>query len=128
MSEPSREIRIEVFRYRPELFDELAVCDPELVRLCTVRMVRKLAPVLRHRNLDVVARHFGVRIHDRHRAYGDALATARVFLRLLDEAKVTVTPGRAFGPAGEHHVRMAYCVDEATIDAAFDRIEEHFGR
>jgi DNA polymerase-3 subunit epsilon len=60
---------------------------PELVRLCTVRMVRRLTPALRHRNLDVVARHFGVRIHDRHRAYGDALATARVFLRLLDEAR-----------------------------------------
>ncbi len=48
-------------------------------------------------------------------------------MRLLNEAKVTVTPGRAFGPAGEHHVRMAYCVDEDTINTAFDRIEEHFG-
>jgi DNA polymerase-3 subunit epsilon len=61
--------------------------SPELVRLCTVRMVRRLTPALRHRNLDVVARHFGVQIHGRHRAYGDALATARVFLRLLDEAR-----------------------------------------
>ena len=60
---------------------------PELVRLCTVRMVRRLTPALRHRNLDVVARHFGVQNHGRHRAYGDALATARVFLRLLDEAR-----------------------------------------
>ncbi len=59
---------------------------PEVPRLCTVRMVRRLAPELRHRNLDVVARHFGVEIRGRHRAYGDALATARVLLRLLDEA------------------------------------------
>jgi aspartate/methionine/tyrosine aminotransferase len=49
-------------------------------------------------------------------------------LRLLEKAKVTVTPGRAFGPAGEHHVRMAYCVDEPTIETAFDRIEDYFGR
>ena len=55
-------------------------------RLCTVRMCRRLVPRLRHRNLDVVSRHFGIEIHDRHRAYGDALATARVLLRLLDEA------------------------------------------
>jgi DNA polymerase III alpha subunit (gram-positive type) len=34
----------------------------------------------------VLTRHFGIDIHDRHRAYGDALATARVLLRLLDEA------------------------------------------
>jgi aspartate/methionine/tyrosine aminotransferase len=45
---------------------------------------------------------------------------------LLERAKVTVTPGRAFGAVGEHHVRMAYCVDEATIETAFDRIEKQF--
>lgn len=59
---------------------------PAVSRLCTVRMCRRLVPQLRHRNLDVVSRHFGIEIHDRHRAYGDALATARVLLRLLDEA------------------------------------------
>jgi aspartate/methionine/tyrosine aminotransferase len=47
-------------------------------------------------------------------------------LRLLDEIRVTVTPGHAFGPSGEHHVRMAYCVDESVIETAFDRIERHF--
>jgi len=60
---------------------------PELVRMCTVRMVRRFVPALRHRNLDVVTRYFGVDIHARHRAHGDALATARVLLRLLDEAR-----------------------------------------
>ena len=59
---------------------------PSMPRLCTVRMCRRLVPQLRHRNLDVVSRHFGIEIHDRHRAYGDALATARILLRLLDEA------------------------------------------
>jgi aspartate/methionine/tyrosine aminotransferase len=45
---------------------------------------------------------------------------------LLNNARVTVTPGSAFGPSGEHHVRMAYCVDEDTINLAFDRIEKYF--
>lgn len=49
-------------------------------------------------------------------------------IRLLEQAKVTVTPGSAFGPTGEHHVRMAYCVTEETIEKAFDRIERYFGR
>lgn len=46
---------------------------------------------------------------------------------LLNNAKVAVTPGSAFGPSGEHHVRMTYCVDEDTINIAFDRIEKYFG-
>ncbi|MCP4471870.1 MAG: hypothetical protein GY815_14510 [Gammaproteobacteria bacterium] len=41
-------------------------------------------------------------------------------------ARVTVTPGSAFDPSGEHHVRLAYCVDEDTINLAFDRIENYF--
>jgi len=59
---------------------------PDPTRLCTVRMARRLVPQLRHRNLDVLARHFGVDNHARHRAGGDALATARILIRLLDEA------------------------------------------
>jgi DNA polymerase III epsilon subunit family exonuclease len=60
---------------------------PAVPLLCTVRMVRRFVPGLRRRNLDEVTRHFGVKVHARHRAHGDALATARVLLRLLDEAR-----------------------------------------
>jgi DNA polymerase-3 subunit epsilon len=60
---------------------------PQTPRLCTVQLARRLAPELPRRNLDSVARHFGVPVHSRHRAYGDAMATARIFLRLLDEAR-----------------------------------------
>lgn len=48
-------------------------------------------------------------------------------IRLLNEAKVTVTPGSAFGQCGESHVRMAYCVSDDTINLAFDRMEQYFG-
>ena len=54
---------------------------------------------------------------------------AREFaLRLLQRWRVTVTPGGAFGPAGEHHVRMAFCVADEVIETAFDRIERAFPR
>jgi len=60
---------------------------PDSPQLCTVLLSRRLAPGLKRRNLDSVASHFGIPIHARHRAHGDALATARVLLRLLDEAR-----------------------------------------
>ncbi len=47
-------------------------------------------------------------------------------IKLLEEARVCVTPGAAFGAAGEHHVRMAFCVEEDVINKAFDRIERQF--
>ena len=58
-------------------------------RLCTVRLARRLLPQLRSRSLDYVARHYGVEIPDgmRHRAAGDALATAHCLLHLLDDAR-----------------------------------------
>ena len=55
-------------------------------RLCTVKMARKLVPQLGRRSLDHLARHYNVEITARHRAGGDAVATARVFLRMLREA------------------------------------------
>jgi aminotransferase len=43
--------------------------------------------------------------------------------KLLDEVKVSTTPGSAFGPTGEGHIRMSFCVPEEIINKAFDRIE-----
>jgi len=48
--------------------------------------------------------------------------------RLLREAKVSTTPGIAFGPTGESHMRVSFCVPEATINKAFDRMEHFFKR
>ena len=58
-------------------------------RLCTVRLSRRLLPQLRSRSLDWVARHYDVEIPvgKRHRAAGDALATAHCLIRLLDDAR-----------------------------------------
>ena len=52
-------------------------------RLCTVRLARRLLPQLPRRSLDAVTTHFGIRIEARHRAAGDALATAYALCRLL---------------------------------------------
>ncbi len=55
--------------------------------LCTVRLARVLLPQLPRRSLDAVTHYFGIDIGARHRAAGDALATAQVLLRLLQLAE-----------------------------------------
>jgi DNA polymerase-3 subunit epsilon len=56
-------------------------------RLCTVKLARRLLAHLPRRNLDAVAWHYGVTIDGRHRAAGDARATAHVLLGLLRDAQ-----------------------------------------
>ncbi len=56
-------------------------------RICTVRLARRLLPQLRRRNLDALQHFYGVENYARHRAGGDAVATASIFLKLLNEAR-----------------------------------------
>ena len=53
--------------------------------LCTVRLARRVLGHLPRRNLDAVCHHYGVRIADRHRAAGDAEATAHVLVHLMED-------------------------------------------
>lgn len=45
---------------------------------------------------------------------------------LLRDARISTTPGVAFGPTGESHLRLSFCVPEDMIHKAFDRMEERF--
>ncbi|NQT25548.1 pyridoxal phosphate-dependent aminotransferase [candidate division KSB1 bacterium] len=54
---------------------------------------------------------------------GDSLSFCK---KLLREAKVSATPGIAFGDSGESHLRLSFCVPEQTIHKAFDRMETYF--
>lgn len=54
-------------------------------RLCTVKIAGKVLPQLSRRSLDHVARYYGVEIRGRHRAAGDALATAKCLLRMFSD-------------------------------------------
>lgn len=74
------------FRFVMAELNEALGSVPKMRRLCTIRMTRLLLPSLRRRNLDALSRHYRIVNHARHRADGDALATARVLVRLLDEA------------------------------------------
>jgi len=56
-------------------------------RLCTVRLAHRLVPNLESRSLDSLMNHFSIENQARHRAAGDALATAELLLRLLPLAR-----------------------------------------
>jgi len=60
---------------------------PQGPRLCTLQLSRRLLPGLDRRGLDAVASYYGIEIQDRHRARGDAIATARILLRMLSDAE-----------------------------------------
>lgn len=53
-------------------------------QLCTVRLARRLLPQLPSRSLDGLASWFGLEIENRHRALDDAVATAKVLVRMID--------------------------------------------
>jgi DNA polymerase III epsilon subunit family exonuclease len=63
-------------------------CRMRNAELCTVQLARRLIPNLEKHHLDALADHFGFQIAERHRAAGDARATARVLLHLLDELEI----------------------------------------
>ena len=68
--------------------------------LCTVDLARRLVPRVESHGLDSLVRYFGFDVPRRHRAADDALATARVLLRLLSDLSengaFTLTEARSF--------------------------------
>jgi len=52
--------------------------------LCTSRLAHRLIPKQRKTSLGVLANAMGIRINNRHRAGGDAEATALIFIRFLE--------------------------------------------
>ena len=51
----------------------------------------------------------------------------RLAAELLEQARVALVPGVAFGPTGEAHLRLCYARPAADVDLAFDRLTEYFG-
>ncbi len=52
--------------------------------LCTVSLGRRIVPEIANHRLHTLAEHFAVTISTRHRAGGDARATAEVFILMLE--------------------------------------------
>jgi len=61
--------------------------DFQARKLCTVRLARKILPGLPSYGLGNLAGHLNVQINSRHRAFGDAEATVKIFEILLQSDK-----------------------------------------
>ncbi len=68
--------------------DDLGLPPLRVPVLCTQRLARRVLPELGRYNLDRVCAHFGIRNPARHRALGDARATAALLVELLHLAQV----------------------------------------
>jgi DNA polymerase III epsilon subunit family exonuclease len=53
--------------------------------ICTVQLSRRLLQDIPNHKLRTVAEHFGIELVNHHRAGEDALATAKIFINLLEE-------------------------------------------
>ena len=60
---------------------------PRVQRLCTEQLSRRLLASQRRHHLDALCDRFGVEVHGRHRALGDARAAAKVLRCLLEKTE-----------------------------------------
>ncbi len=67
--------------------ERMGEVPPDLPKLCTCRLSRRLSTGLAKHNLGAVAEHYGHTISARHRAMGDTEATAHVLIRMLERAR-----------------------------------------
>lgn len=59
----------------------------EIPKLCTLKLARRLLPQNKKANVGALASHFNIFVNDRHRAFGDAIATAKILNELLQIAE-----------------------------------------
>jgi aspartate/methionine/tyrosine aminotransferase len=60
--------------------------------------------------------------------YNSPLDSVTFCERLLSEERLALVPGRAFGPHGEHHVRISYSSPIPLLDEGVDRLARFMSR
>lgn len=66
---------------------------PSIPNLCTYKLAKNLLPTEQKKNVGALAQYFDIKIKQRHRALGDAKATALILIELLEilEKKHNIT-------------------------------------
>jgi len=70
-----------------ETFSRAGISIPKIPRLCTLKLSRRLLTKKERKNVGALADYFNIPIENRHRALGDALATAHILNELLEFAE-----------------------------------------
>jgi len=60
---------------------------PQMNSLCTLKLARKMFPELKSKSLGNLVKHFGIKHKDVHRALGDAMATAKLLIKMISQLK-----------------------------------------
>jgi len=83
-------------------------------RLCTLRFSRKVFPDFSSHRLGELCGKLGIENKAKHRAHGDAMATAKLLLKLLDRDKDGAVLKKLLG-RGEHHLVLPANLDEKEV-------------
>ena len=75
------------FAFLSSEFERSELLLPKLQQVCTLKLSRSLFPELKSKSLGNMVKHFRFRLKDAHRALGDATATAKIFLKILEKLK-----------------------------------------
>ncbi|TAL70587.1 MAG: DEDD exonuclease domain-containing protein [Bacteroidetes bacterium] len=93
----------------------------EMPTLCTLKLSRRLIATSQKKNVGDLAQYLGIHVNNRHRALGDALATAQILALLLEKAETehgisTIEELISFHNKPARHFRASY--------KTFKRVEE----
>lgn len=124
-----------------KVHDAVAICAPTVSQLAALAALQgpqecvvEIREALERRRdltcarLDRLKEHFAfVRPRGAYylmaRSLQPGVSSMTLALRLLNEARVITIPGAAFGPDGEHHIRLSFGGREEEIEEALDRVE-----
>lgn len=68
-------------------FERSGETFPDIPKLCTLKLAKRLISGITKRNVGALSEYLGIAISNRHRAFGDARATAQILLELLEIAE-----------------------------------------
>ncbi|MBI1931412.1 MAG: GIY-YIG nuclease family protein [Ignavibacteriales bacterium] len=75
------------FAFLKSEFEMADIQLPKLDQICTLKISRKIFPELKSKSLGSMISHFNIIHKNAHRALGDATATAKLFLKLIEKLK-----------------------------------------
>lgn len=75
------------WKFVVETMKRCAIPHTEMAQLCTYKLAKRLLPKESKKNVGALAQYYDIEISNRHRALGDAEATAKFLICLLEEAE-----------------------------------------
>lgn len=72
------------YQFVKHSFERIGEIFPPIPKLCTLKLARRLIHGTNKKNVGSLSEYLGISINNRHRAFGDARATAQILIELLE--------------------------------------------